>query len=153
MAFDDPIRASDTDREVVVATLREAYTAGRLTMDEFNERMAAAYASRTWGDLRELTVDLPVQPVLGGDVPGRAPEADGAVSGAVSPAPAPDQELKPGEEQPLQPDMRRRRSPVGILVPFVIVMLLATHGIVGPGVIFLVIIVAALASILGSIRR
>ncbi|HVT68811.1 MAG TPA: DUF1707 domain-containing protein [Trebonia sp.] len=151
MAIDDPIRASDTDREVVVAALREAYTAGRLTMDEFNDRMAAAYASRTWGDLRKLTVDLPVQPVLGSDIPGRVPEADGAASS--TPAPAPDQELKPGEEQPLQPDMRRRRSPVGILIPFVIVMLLATHGFVGPGVIFLVIIIAALASILGSIRR
>lgn len=152
MAIDDPIRASDADREVVVATLREAYTAGRLTMDEFNERMAAAYASRTWGDLRKLTADLPVQPVLGSDIPGRE-TAEDAPSAAAMPAAKPDRELKPDEEQPLQPDMRRRRSPVGILVPFVLVMLLATHGIVGPGVIFLVIIIAALASILGSIRR
>jgi hypothetical protein len=38
MASDDPIRASDADREVVVATLREAYTAGRLDLDEFDER-------------------------------------------------------------------------------------------------------------------
>ncbi len=73
MATDDPIRASDADREAVVATLREAYMAGRLNLDEFDERMTSAYAAKTWGDLRELTVDLPVQPVLGSDLPGRQP--------------------------------------------------------------------------------
>ena len=54
MATDDPIRASDTDREAVVATLREAYTAGRLNLDEFDERMTSAYAAKTWGGLREI---------------------------------------------------------------------------------------------------
>ena len=57
MATDDPIRASDADREVVVDALREAFSEGRLTLDEFDERMSTAYASRTWGQLRELTVD------------------------------------------------------------------------------------------------
>jgi hypothetical protein len=54
-----------------VATLRDAYTAGRLTLEEFDERTSAAYASKTWGELRKLTEDLPSQPVLGSDVPGR----------------------------------------------------------------------------------
>ena len=49
MASDHSIRASDVDREVVVATLRDAYTAGRLTLEEFDERTSAAYASKTWG--------------------------------------------------------------------------------------------------------
>jgi len=49
MATDDPIRASDADRDVVVDALQEAYTEGRLTQDEWDERMSAAYASRTWG--------------------------------------------------------------------------------------------------------
>jgi hypothetical protein len=71
MVNDHSIRASDVDREVVVATLRDAYTAGRLTLEEFDERTSAAYASKTWGDLRKLTEDLPSQPVLGSDVPGR----------------------------------------------------------------------------------
>lgn len=71
MAGDHSIRASDQDREVVVATLRDAYTAGRLTLDEFDERTTAAYGSKTWGELRTLTEDLPVQPILGSDVPGR----------------------------------------------------------------------------------
>src|SRR5215471_18957325 len=71
MASDHMIRASDQDRDVVVTTLRDAYTAGRLTLEEFDERTTAAYASRTWGELRKLTEDLPAQPVLGSDVPGR----------------------------------------------------------------------------------
>ena len=66
---DRPIRASDNERESVVDVLRDAYTEGRLTLEEFEERTSAAYASKTWTDLRELTGDLPVEPVLGADLP------------------------------------------------------------------------------------
>jgi hypothetical protein len=69
---DRPIRASDHERESVVAVLRDAFTDGRLTFDEFEQRTAAAYAAKTWTDLGELTSDLPVQPLLGGD-PARVP--------------------------------------------------------------------------------
>ena len=48
--------------------LRDAFTDGRLTFDEFEERTAAAYASKTWAELRELTSDLPAQPALGTDL-------------------------------------------------------------------------------------
>ena len=68
---DRPIRASDKERESVVDVLRDAYTDGRLTLEEFDERTSAAYASKTWADLRELTADLPVEPVLGADMPQR----------------------------------------------------------------------------------
>jgi len=68
---DRPIRASDKERDSVVDVLRDAYTDGRLTLEEFDERTSAAYASKTWGDLRELTADLPVQPVLGAGLPQR----------------------------------------------------------------------------------
>ena len=68
---DRPIRASDKERESVVDVLRDAYTDGRLTLEEFDERTSAAYASKTWADLRELTADLPVEPVLGADLPQR----------------------------------------------------------------------------------
>jgi hypothetical protein len=68
---DRPIRASDGERESVVDVLRDAYTDGRLTLEEFEERTSAAYASKTWADLRELTADLPVEPVLGADLPQR----------------------------------------------------------------------------------
>src|SRR5258708_25331568 len=68
---DRPIRASDGERESVVDVLRDAYTDGRLTLEEFEERTSAAYASKTWADLRELTADLPVEPLLGADLPHR----------------------------------------------------------------------------------
>lgn len=81
----DHIRASDRDRDAVVTTLRDAFAEGRLTLDEFQERTTAAYAGRTWGALRELTTDLPVQPFLGADLPPEARDLAGAASaGALS---------------------------------------------------------------------
>jgi Domain of unknown function (DUF1707) len=71
---DGDIRASDKDRERVVETLQTAYTDGRLDLDEFDDRMNAAYAAKTWSDLRELTRDLPVDLNLNrgsGPSPGR----------------------------------------------------------------------------------
>jgi uncharacterized protein DUF1707 len=59
MPTDDAIRASDADREHAVGLLRDGYACGRLTLDEFDERTTAAFASRTWGELRKLTHDLP----------------------------------------------------------------------------------------------
>jgi hypothetical protein len=53
------LRASDADRDATVAALREHSAAGRLTLDEFTERMTAAYSARTAGELERLTRDLP----------------------------------------------------------------------------------------------
>jgi hypothetical protein len=83
---DRSIRASDRERESVVDVLRDAYTEGRLTRDEFEERMSAAYAAKTWTELRELTGDLPVEPLLGADLSDR-PQA--AQLRAVPPAAGP----------------------------------------------------------------
>jgi hypothetical protein len=65
---DRPIRASDQERESVVDVLRDAFTDGRLTLDEFEDRTTAAYAAKTWTDLRELTADLPAEPLFGTDL-------------------------------------------------------------------------------------
>ena len=54
------IRASDEEREWIVGRLRDAYAAGRLDGDEFEERSTAAYRAKTWGSLSDLTADLPV---------------------------------------------------------------------------------------------
>jgi hypothetical protein len=78
------IRASDSDRESVVAILRDAYTVGRLTLEEFDERTTAALSGRTWGVLSELTNDLPQRARLGADLP-RA----GVAGSAPASAPAP----------------------------------------------------------------
>ncbi|WP_432133239.1 MULTISPECIES: DUF1707 SHOCT-like domain-containing protein [unclassified Streptomyces] len=54
------LRASDADRERVAEILRDALAEGRLDMAEFEERLEAAYRSRTYGELAPLTRDLPV---------------------------------------------------------------------------------------------
>jgi len=51
--------ASSADRERAVGVLRAGFTEGRLTQDELDDRVARAYAARTYGQLWELTVDLP----------------------------------------------------------------------------------------------
>ena len=52
------LRASDADRERVVAVLAEAAGDGRLTLDEHTERVHRAYSARTLGELARLTEDL-----------------------------------------------------------------------------------------------
>ena len=59
MPGDPRIRASDADRDRVAALLREHHAAGRLTAEEFHERMDAALNARTLGELDELMADLP----------------------------------------------------------------------------------------------
>ena len=59
MSGDPKVRASDADRERTVALLREHLAAGRLTAEEFHERLDAAYAAKTLGQLDELLADLP----------------------------------------------------------------------------------------------
>ncbi|MGH3321280.1 MAG: DUF1707 SHOCT-like domain-containing protein [Streptosporangiaceae bacterium] len=53
------LRASDTEREQIVESLREANVEGRLTLEEFTQRVDEAYAARTRGELELLTRDLP----------------------------------------------------------------------------------------------
>jgi hypothetical protein len=57
------LRASHTDREQVVGTLKTAFVLGRLTRDEFDARVDQAYASRTYAELAEVTTDIPTGPV------------------------------------------------------------------------------------------
>jgi hypothetical protein len=52
-------RASDAERERVVAFLRDHALQGRLTHDELEERIGLAYAAKTVGDLERLMSDLP----------------------------------------------------------------------------------------------
>jgi len=63
MAESTDIRASDQDRERVATEIRDHFAAGRLDEDELNERVEAAYAARTMGELNALRVDLPALPV------------------------------------------------------------------------------------------
>ncbi|KOY59563.1 DUF1707 SHOCT-like domain-containing protein [Streptomyces sp. XY332] len=71
------LRASDADRDRVVERLRDAVAEGRIDMEEFEERLEAAYKSKTYAELEPLTRDLPA--------PGGAPMA----VAAPAPVPAP----------------------------------------------------------------
>ncbi len=53
------LRVSDTDREQTAELLRQAAGDGRITFDELDQRLEATYAARTYGDLGEVTADLP----------------------------------------------------------------------------------------------
>jgi Domain of unknown function (DUF1707) len=53
------IRASDSDRELVVERLKTALQDGCLKMDEYMARMGLAYEAVTRADLARLDADLP----------------------------------------------------------------------------------------------
>ena len=53
------MRASDAERESTVSQLREHSAAGRLAVEELEQRVGAAYAASTHGELRALLGDLP----------------------------------------------------------------------------------------------
>ncbi|MBO0821293.1 MAG: DUF1707 domain-containing protein [Nocardiopsaceae bacterium] len=53
------IRVSDADRDRAASLLREHHAEGRLTAEEFHDRLDRAYAARTRGDLDDLLEDLP----------------------------------------------------------------------------------------------
>lgn len=100
------MRASDSDRERIVEQLRKHAADGRITMDEFEERMAAAYQAKTYGALSELTRDLPVD--LGsGAGPGRSGGRGG--SGSYQNRPADLADAAPGTAPGLSIDWRTDR--------------------------------------------
>jgi DUF1707 SHOCT-like domain len=53
------LRIADADREAAAACLREHYAQGRLTLEEFNQRLDAVFAATTQSQLNALTNDLP----------------------------------------------------------------------------------------------
>jgi hypothetical protein len=82
---DPQLRAADSDREAVAASLGRALSEGRLTVEEYEERLAKAYAARTYGDLGGLTADLPKAGA--GHVPAPKATRPPQRGGACGPAP------------------------------------------------------------------
>jgi len=103
MATQPSLRIGDRERDAVAAELQEHYARGRLTLEEFNQRLDAVFAAKTQGDLSRLTADLPHIRSGGAPLPssgaGRSPRlasgpppsgwaAGGGVPAAVSGVPA-----------------------------------------------------------------
>jgi hypothetical protein len=59
MASQGDMRVSDADRDAAATRLREHFAAGRLTLEEFRDRLAAAFAATTGRELGRVTADLP----------------------------------------------------------------------------------------------
>jgi hypothetical protein len=59
MATGPDLRIADADREAAAACLREHYAQGRLTLEEFNQRLDAVFAATRQSQLSMLTSDLP----------------------------------------------------------------------------------------------
>jgi DUF1707 SHOCT-like domain len=59
MPGDPRLRASDADRERTAQLLREHHAVGRLTAEEFDERLNKVFVAKTLGELDELLADLP----------------------------------------------------------------------------------------------
>jgi Domain of unknown function (DUF1707) len=57
--MDPHLRASDADRQQVIDALTAHTAAGRLTLDEFTARVDAVTRARTYGELADVTADLP----------------------------------------------------------------------------------------------
>ncbi|HYZ81515.1 MAG TPA: DUF1707 domain-containing protein [Solirubrobacteraceae bacterium] len=53
------MRASDRDRDQTAERLRHAAGEGRLAPEELEQRLRAAFAARTYGELDALVGDLP----------------------------------------------------------------------------------------------
>ena len=58
------LRASDADRQRVISALERHTAAGRLSLDEFGERVGMALRAATRRDLATVTADLPVDPAV-----------------------------------------------------------------------------------------
>lgn len=56
---DASLRVSDAEREQAVISLRDHLLAGRLTLDEFSDRVEAALGARVRGELARVQEDLP----------------------------------------------------------------------------------------------
>jgi uncharacterized membrane protein len=63
MPLHPAMRAATVDRERAVDVLKAGFAEGRLSQDEYNDRMGRAYTARTYGELAALTSDLPAGPI------------------------------------------------------------------------------------------
>jgi hypothetical protein len=101
-------RASDAERDAVVARLTEGFAAGRLSHDTFMYRMSAVLKTRHRADLPALHADLPATP----QEPGRAAALLGRLRAAW---PRPPRQTAPS--RPAHPVPSRIPPPVPLAFP------------------------------------
>jgi hypothetical protein len=66
------LRAADADRQQIADHLKAAVDEGRLSLHEYDERISATYAARTYAELMVLVADLPTPGLNTADVQAQA---------------------------------------------------------------------------------
>ena len=160
MATGSDIRVGDADRDATATQLREHYAAGRLTLDELNERLEQTFAARTGADLNAVMRDLPS--LDGAWARAGRPVADSSLG---APLLRNDQgQRDQGQRDQGQWDQggrRHRYSALGMLVPVVLAIwaLLLLGGAFGFGggrplaVVLLLAVVGMIRRMFGGRRR
>ncbi len=135
MATGPDLRIGDADREHAAADLREHFAQGRLTLDEFNERVDAVFAAATQSQLRRVSSDLP----------------HSTAAAAATPLPVSDRQQYPGDGGRGYSRQRSRRLVTGaaamLLMMFVFISLLP-----GPFGLFRVGPIGIMLLIFGMVR-
>jgi hypothetical protein len=126
------MRAATADRERAIDVLKAAFAEGRLTQDEYTDRVGRVYASRTYGELGALTADLPAGPL-----------------GAIAPPqPAPPAPYR--QPPPYLPAARRGR-PFPLLLPVLILLAVGSFG-AGPEAAAVILPVLAILAVTALVR-
>lgn len=99
------LRASDQDRQGIADQLKDAVSEGRIDLSEYDERLAAAYSAKTYGELSQVTADLP------------PPEKQAVVPSAGAPM-ATSQQIAEAEKATFERRLRLRRRLWGMWRPW-----------------------------------
>ncbi len=115
------LRIGDSERDAAAADLGDHYTAGRLTLDELHERLTAAFAARTFGQLTQIMADLP----------GHGRLAEFALAAQSTEPPR-------QRERPMSTDRAGRFAALSLLILAMLIwlftaLLFARHGMPHPG--------------------
>ena len=70
------LRASHADRDHAIDMVKAAFVQGRVTKDEFDERVGQVLASRTYAELAAVTADIPARQIAD-QPPGNPARAQG----------------------------------------------------------------------------
>lgn len=139
-------RVGDAEREAVAGQLREHYAAGRLTIDEFQARLDAAYSAATATEIAGVTADLPSTGVDWASGGARSP---GSSTPHRSPGTSGGHDLS-RPSRPPRTRRHRRRGPAFLLVFAALVVggALIVNSLPHGGLLLLAILVACVPLVL-----